>query len=195
VRLSTAGARASDRVRSRSGLILMTKLNNLEPFDKDGHIRMVVETPRGSTVKLEYDTESARFAVSHGLALGVSYPFDWGFVPGTIAEDGDPIDALALHENTTYPGVILTCTAVGVVDLEQKSKKGRIANPRLILRPIWYERMDAVEDATKLPKKLREQLEQFFVSATFFTGKEPKIIGWRGPAAAKSLIRNAAKKA
>ncbi len=173
----------------------MTKLHKLEPFDGDGHIRMVVETPRNSTVKLEYDTETAHFAVSHGLALGVCYPFDWGFVPGTVGGDDDPIDALALHENTTFPGVIVACTAVGVVDLEQKSKKGRIANPRLILRPTWYQRMDAVEDAKELPKKLKEQLEQFFVSADFFTGKDPKIVGWRGPMVAKALIRNSAKKA
>ncbi len=113
----------------------MTKLDRLEPFDKNGYIRMVVETPRHSTVKLKYDRKSAHFSVSHGLAVGVSYPFDWGFIPGTLGEDGDPIDALALHECATYPGVILTSSVVGVVDLEQKSKKGRIANPRLILRP------------------------------------------------------------
>jgi len=173
----------------------LTKLNKLEPFDEAGHVRMVVETPRHSTVKLEYDTKTAQFAVSHGLALGVSYPFDWGFVPGTLGEDGDPLDALALHENTTYPGVVLTCVAVGIVDLEQKSKKTRISNPRLILRPVWSQRMDAVEEATKLPKKLKEQLEQFFISADFFTGKEPRIAGWRGPGAAKALVRNARSKA
>ncbi len=172
----------------------MTKLSKLEPFDENGHIRMVVETPRHSTVKLKYDSESAHFSVSHGLAIGVSYPFDWGFVPGTVGEDGDPIDALALHECGTYPGVILTCSPLAVVEVEQKSKKGRISNPRLILRPLWYQRMDAIEEAPALPKKLKEQLEQFFVSATFFTGKDPTIMGWRGPKAATALIRDALKK-
>ena len=81
----------------------MTKLHNLDPFDGDHHIRMVVETPRYSTVKLEYDAETCQLAVSHGLALGISYPFDWGFVPGTLGEDGDPIDALALHDSATFP--------------------------------------------------------------------------------------------
>ncbi len=114
---------------------------------------------------------------------------------GTLGEDGHPIDALALHECATYPGVILTCSVVSVVDLDQKSKKGRIGNPRLILRPLWYQRMDAIEAAPELPKNLREQLEQFFVSADFFTGKEPKILGWRGPKAATGLVREAAKKA
>jgi len=95
----------------------VTKLSKLEPFDGD-HIRMVVETPRGSVVKLAYDEEVGHFRISHGLALGVTYPFDWGFVPGTLADDGDPIDALAIHDAATYPGVIMTCKALGVVDVE-----------------------------------------------------------------------------
>jgi inorganic pyrophosphatase len=172
----------------------MTKLHKLEPFDADGHVRMVVETPRNSTVKLEYDSKNGYFCISHGLALGISYPFDWGFIPGTLGEDGDPIDALALHDSTTYPGVLLVCEPLGVVDVEQKSKKGRIANPRLILRPLWHQRMDAIESAPELPKQLREQLEQFFLSATFFTGKDPTIIGWSGSKAATTLIRAAAKR-
>ena len=171
----------------------MTKLSKLEPFDGD-HIRMVVETPKGSLVKIEYDEQLGHFAISHGLALGVTYPFDWGFVPGTLGEDGDPVDALAIHDAGTYPGVIMTCKALGVVDVEQKGKKGRISNPRLILAPLWHQRMDAIESAPNLPKRLREEIEQFFVSATFFTGKDPKIIGWRGPKAVERLIREAAKK-
>jgi hypothetical protein len=91
---------------------------------------MVVETPKGSLVKLEYDEQLGHFTISHGLALGITYPFDWGFVPGTLGEDGDPIDALAIHDAATYQGVIMTCKALGVVDVEQKAKKGRISNPR-----------------------------------------------------------------
>ena len=169
----------------------MTKFNKLEPLDKDDHIRMVVETPKGSTVKLKWDDETGHFTIAHGLPLGIAYPFDWGFVPGTLSEDGDPVDALALHDAATYPGVILVCRPLGVVDVEQKGKKGRISNPRLILIPLWHQRMDAVESAPHLPKRLREQIEQFFVSSTFFTGKDPKIMGWRGPKAVARLLRGA----
>ena len=172
----------------------MTKLNKLKPLDKDDHIRMVVETPKGSTVKLKWDDETGHFTIAHGLPLGIAYPFDWGFVPGTLSEDGDPVDALALHDAATYPGVILICRPLGVVDVEQKGKKGRISNPRLILIPLWHQRMDAVESAPKLPKRLREQIEQFFVSSTFFTGKDPKIMGWRGPKAVPRLLRDAERK-
>jgi inorganic pyrophosphatase len=72
---------------------------------------MIVETPRGSSVKLAYEPGVKAFTVTRALALGITYPFDWGFLPRTIAEDGDPLDALAVHDSATYPGVILPCRA------------------------------------------------------------------------------------
>jgi inorganic pyrophosphatase len=89
-------------------------LSTLDPFDDEGILRMVVETPRGAGVKLAYDPNVRTFTVTRALALGTTYPFDWGIIPGTVAEDGDPLDALAVHDNATYPGVILPCRPLGV---------------------------------------------------------------------------------
>ena len=161
----------------------------LRPFDDDGNLNMVVETPRGSAVKLKYEPKAKVFIVSRSLVLGLIYPFDWGFIPGTKSEDGDPLDALAVHDSSTYPGVVLPCRALGVVDVSQKGEKGREENPRLIVMPSWHERMREFEKATGLPKRLREEIEQFFVSATFFTGKDAKIEGWRGPKAALGVVK------
>jgi inorganic pyrophosphatase len=107
-------------------------LTRLDPFDEDGVLRMVVETPRGAGVKLTYDPDLGTFTVTRALALGITYPFDWGFIPGTIAEDGDPLDALAVHDSATFPGVVLPCRPLGVVDVTQKGEQGREDNPRLI---------------------------------------------------------------
>src|SRR5438105_4655569 len=107
----------------------MPDLTKLEPFGEDGEVRMVVETPRGSAVKLVYDPKSRTFTVARALSLGITYPFDWGFVPGTLGEDGDPIDALAIHDSPTYPGVILPCRVLGLVEVTQKAQKGREENP------------------------------------------------------------------
>jgi len=168
----------------------MPDLTKLKPFGDDGEVRMIVETPRGSAVKLRYDEETRAFTVSRALSLGVTYPFDWGFIPGTHGEDGDPVDALAVHDTATYPGVFLPCRILGMVEIDQKGEKGREKNPRLILMPTWHDRLGKLAKASGLPRQLREEIEQFFLSATFFTGKDPKVNGWRGPKAAEKLIRS-----
>jgi inorganic pyrophosphatase len=134
----------------------MPNYAKLSSFNEDGDLNMVVETPRGSTVKLRNEPDTKVFTVSRALTLGLSYPFDWGFIPGTKAEDGDPVDALAVHDSATYPGVLLPCRAQGVVDVSQKGEKGREENPRLILMPSWHERMGEFEKATGLPKRAKK---------------------------------------
>ena len=70
-------------------------------------------------MKLEYDTKHEVFAYGHPLMLGLAYPYDWGFFPRTKAQDGDPLDALVLHESATYPGVVMACRLIGVVRLTE----------------------------------------------------------------------------
>jgi inorganic pyrophosphatase len=64
------------------------------PFRRDGSLNVVIETPRGSTAKFTYDNETGSIIASRPLPLGIAYPYDWGFVPGTHASDGDPLDAM-----------------------------------------------------------------------------------------------------
>ena len=113
----------------------MSNPRNIETFGAGGELRMIVETPRGSAVKLKYDLKLKIFTVSKSLPLGLTYPFDWGFIPGTQGEDGDPLDALAIHDASTYPGVMLPCRLLGMIARKQKSENGWEANPRYILIP------------------------------------------------------------
>ena len=165
-------------------------LGRLAPFDDEGNLRVVVETPRGATVKIDYDAAHAVFAVARALPLGVAYPYDWGFIPGTRGEDGDPLDALVLHEASTYPGVVLSCRALGMVALTQRGRgRARERNNRIIALPTFNDRLGDVQDHTRLPPRMREEVEQFFATATFFTGKDVKLEGWRSAKAAEAFIR------
>jgi inorganic pyrophosphatase len=167
----------------------VTTLDRLQPLGDDA-IRMIVETPRGSNIKLKYEPALGLFTVSRALPLGMSYPFDWGFVSGTRSEDGDPLDALALQSSATYPGVMLPCRALAVVDVEQNGKGGkRVQNPRLILMPNWHDQLGELEKVKDLPKRLKAEIELFFLSTTFFTDKQAKIAGWRGSKAAMQVLR------
>jgi inorganic pyrophosphatase len=168
-------------------------LTELAPFDDDDNLQVIVESPRGSTLKLKYDPKNSVFTISRALPVGLAYPFDWGFIPGTRADDGDPVDALVVHESPTYPGVLLTCRILGMVSLSQVQDGKREQNDRVIALPAWSNSIGDVKDFNDLPKPLRQQMEQFFVNNTFFTGKKIKLEGWQGRRAAERMIRSQAR--
>jgi inorganic pyrophosphatase len=85
----------------------MTNLLKLPTFNDDGEIHVVVETPRGSRAKLDYDPKLKTFTLSKSLLAGLTYPYDWGFLPRTKAEDGDPLDVMVLHDAATLTGADL----------------------------------------------------------------------------------------
>jgi len=94
------------------------------PARTAGGFHVVVESPRGSPVKLKYDPELSCIVSGRPLPLGFVYPYDWGFVPGTRAPDGDPVDALVFWEVPTFPGIVLRCRALGVLEVEQDGRDG-----------------------------------------------------------------------
>ena len=165
----------------------MSAFAKLPPFDDKGRVHMIVETPRGATIKYKFDEKLRAFTVSRSLALGVAYPFDWGFVPSTKSDDGDAVDALCVHDYGSFPGVVLPCRCLALVDVDQLSSRGRIGNPRVILAPDWQ---GSPKLGVELSEQARAEIEQFFLSATLFTGKDVRIAGWRDAAAAEAFIRS-----
>lgn len=165
-------------------------LRHLPARADDGAIHVVVESPRGATVKLKYEPALGVMTVARALPLGLAYPYDWGFVPGTEAADGDPVDAMIVWDAASYPGTVVRCRAVGVVRLEQDRKGGggRIRNDRLILLPVKYERGAPVTDAADLPRRLREEVEQFLLMTVAFGRKNPRVLGWGGAVEADALV-------
>ena len=102
-----------------------------------GHqlVHVVVETPRGARAKLTFDPELKTFVLSKSLMLGLSYPYDLGFIPSTRAEDGDPLDVMVIHDAATTPGLVLRCKLIGVLQTIQKTKHDQIRNDRVIAVP------------------------------------------------------------
>jgi len=153
----------------------------------------VIETPRGSRAKFRYDPELQIFTLSKSLLVGLTYPHDWGFVPSTKAEDGDPIDIMVIHDAATSPGLVLTCRVIGVLQIEQKSKSNAERNDRLFAVPRRSHSERGLRDVRDLSKPILEELEKFFVATDELEDKELKIIGWKGPKIALKAINDAAK--
>ena len=127
-------------------------------------------------------------SISRPLALGVTYPCDWGFVPSTEGPDGDPIDAAIWWDVATYPGVVIPCRALAVVRVEQNraDSPGRIRNDRVLAVPV------AARRELSLATRIRREIEQFFIAATMLEGKDAAILGWDDGHAALELIRSSA---
>jgi inorganic pyrophosphatase len=135
-------------------------------------------------MKLKYDPALGLFRISRPLPLGVTYPFDWGFIPGTRASDGDPIDVMVLYDAGTFPGVVIACSALAVLAVEQNSKKGgRERNDRIIAAPV-----EARRPGAPLSPRARQELEAFFVSAVLLEKKDPTILGWGSADEAEALV-------
>jgi inorganic pyrophosphatase len=173
----------------------MIDYNQLPSRDESGNIHVVIEVPRGSGVKLKFDAKLGAFVLSRTLLLGVVYPFDWGFVPSTQAPDGDPLDAMVIHESSTWPGVVIPCKPIGVIRVSQVSHKEKNAkrkqNDRIIAVPANDPKYKHVHD---LPLHMRQELERFFLAATQMTQKDVTIEGWENAETAEGII-NAARAA
>jgi inorganic pyrophosphatase len=162
-------------------------------FRQDGSLNVVVETPRGAVAKFKYDQESGVMMLSRALPLGIAYPYDWGFVPATKAADGDPIDAMALWDIASYPGVVLPSRIIGALRVEQRNVRtgNRERNDRVLVLPVKAPRVDHLQSIFELPQRLRDELERFFLSVVAFEGKDPRILGFDGPDDGVRLVRAA----
>jgi inorganic pyrophosphatase len=165
---------------------------------EDGAIHVVVESPRGSAVKLKYDGDLEAFTLSRPLVEGIVYPCDWGFVPSTCAPDGDPLDAMVVWDRSTFPGILLTCRMIGVLGVEQNSKRHpgqRERNDRIIAVPIGSPRHSEVRTVDDLSDRLKTEIEAFFLASTALEHKDLKFMGWSGIEAAERLISSSRAKA
>jgi len=146
------------------------------PLEKRS-IDVVVEIPRGSRNKYELDHETGVIRLDRRLFSATVYPADYGFIPDTLAEDGDPLDALVILEDPTFPGCWVTARPVGVFWMEDD--KGPDA--KIICVPAGDPRWEHVNDITELPDHLTDEIEHFFdVYKMLEPGKHTNTKGYEG---------------
>jgi len=150
---------------------------------------VIIETPKGSTQKYDYEEKLNGYCLGKIMPTGMIFPYDFGFIPKTEGEDGDPLDAIVISEFHSFPGCIVRCRIIGAILAKQESKKGMIRNDRFIAIPELSLVYSKVEDITDLPFKLLEELEEFFINYNRIEHKEFKPLGTIDSKEAKKLLK------
>jgi len=170
-----------------------TDLAHLSPFDADEKdlIQVIIETPRGSRNKFAYDPEQHIFEVKKVLPAGMTFPYEFGFVPSTEADDGDPTDVLVLMDEPATPGCMAKCRLIGAITGEQidKGKKKPLRNDRLLAVERATHEYSKIQDIHDLDKHLLKELELFFVNYHELDGSKYKVLDRCGAKEALNLLK------
>jgi inorganic pyrophosphatase len=157
-------------------------------------INVVIEIPQGSQVKYEVDKDSGAVFVDRFLFTPMAYPAAYGFIPGTLAADGDPADALVLAPAAIVPGAVIRCRPIGMLQMEDESGQ----DEKIICVPhdkihTQYTDVHSIDD---LPKITRSAIEHFFTRyKDLEPGKWVKVTGWASKEAAQAVILESLKAA
>lgn len=158
-------------------------------------LNVVIETPQGSRNKFNFDPQRGLFKLGGVLPAGASFPFDFGFVPATQGEDGDPLDVLVLMDAPAFAGCLVPCRLIGVIEAEQTERNGEsMRNDRLIAVADNSYTHSEIEDLNDLSGNLLEEIAYFFASYNEIKGKKFQVLHHRGAKAAQKLVEKGVAK-
>jgi len=169
-------------------------------YEKIGHgtkapeyVNVVIEIPLGSYIKYEVDKETGLLFVDRILYTATHYPFNYGFIPATLEEDGDPVDVLVLGYEPLLPGSVIEVKPVGVLEMEDEEGPDAkiIAIPKEKIDPRFKE----VKDIDDIPKAIKDKIKHFFEHyKELEPGKWVKVTGWKGREEALKRIEAAIRR-
>ncbi|HEY4676287.1 MAG TPA: inorganic diphosphatase [Candidatus Angelobacter sp.] len=163
----------------------------LASFDKEKKVQVVIETPKGSRNKYAWDPDQQIFALKKVLPEGMAFPYDFGFIPSTKGEDGDPIDILVLMDQPVFTGCLVKTRLIGVIEGQQTEKGKSHRNDRLLAVAESSHTHSDINSINDLNKELLKELERFLVNYHSNDGTEFKVLARRGPNAATACLKNA----
>jgi inorganic pyrophosphatase len=169
-----------------------SRLQSLDQKDRDQNdnvlVQVVIETPKGSRNKYSFDSEEKVFRLKTVLPAGMTFPYDFGFIPRTLAEDGDPVDVLVLMDEPAFPGCVLKCRLVGIIEGEQGQGKDKERNDRVVAIEKENHSFADIDNIDDLGKKFVRELEEFFVNYHQLRDEEYRILDVKGPKQARKRI-------
>src|SRR6266513_1802764 len=163
----------------------MSRYKSLPPGERVPEIvNVVVEIPKGSGHKYEYDPELDAICLDRTLYSPMHYPGDYGFIPGTLAEDGDPLDVLALVEEPSFTGCMIEVRPVGILNMVDDEE----ADQKIVAVPNRNPRYDEVHTMDQIFPHVRREIEHFFTIYKELEAKKTQMRGWGRPMEAREVI-------
>lgn len=151
--------------------------------------RAIIETPKSCRNKFDYDPDTNLFMLGGLLPEGMIFPFDFGFIPSTLGEDGDPLDILVLMDAPAHVGCLIDVRIIGIINAQQTKKGKSEKNDRLLgvaIHSYDHEHLRTIDDVSKT---LLSQVEEFFISYNKQRGKKFRILGTGGPRKAVKFLK------
>ncbi len=165
-------------------------LERLPTRDDEGAWLAVIEASQGTRHKLKYTPEWSAFVLNGVLPVGLAFPYDFGFLPSTLGDDGDPLDVLVLADEALPPGAVVPCRVLGVIEAEQHDEGEQDAkrNDRLIAVAVKSHRHADCRELKDLPANVLDEIEQFFVAFNASKRGSFRPLARRGAAKAAKLV-------
>lgn len=153
-------------------------------------VTAVVESPKGCGYKYDFEPEINRFKLKKIMPAGLVFPFDFGFIPGTKGEDGDPLDIIVISELASFPGCAIDCRIIGAILAEQSERDGKsMRNDRFLAIAEVSQQFIEIGEAGDLPGGILEQIENFFKNYNRQAGKKFKVLEVLDATKAAKLIK------
>ncbi len=156
-----------------------------------GVINVLIEIPGGSKNKYEFDKDMNAFILDRVLFSSVKYPYDYGFVPNTLADDGDPLDGMVIMDEPTFPGCVIASRPIGMLEMID----GGDRDEKILCVPAEDPRYDEVKSLKDIAPHRLEEIAEFFRSYKNLEKKETKILGWQDIDKVKPLVEECVKAA
>ena len=154
-----------------------------------GVINVLIEIPGGSKNKYEFDKDMNTFALDRVLFASVQYPFDYGFVPNTLADDGDPLDGMVMMDEPTFPGCVIAARPIGMLEMID----GGDRDEKILCVPTEDPRYKEVKSLKDVAPHRLEEIAEFFRTYKNLEKKETEILGWKDIDAVKPLVEECIK--
>jgi inorganic pyrophosphatase len=159
-------------------------LSSLAASPAPGLVNLLVEIPAGSTNKYEYNHDAGVMVLDRVLHSSVRYPFDYGFIPNTLAEDGSPLDAMVIMEEPTFAGCLIVARPIGILDMVD----GGAQDGKLLCIPVADPHKRNITSIRQIASDQLEDVAEFFRTYKSMEGRITQISGWLDVEAVSPLL-------